>query len=244
MADVIRVAHRGASGVYPENTQLALEKALEARVDMIEVDCQLTKDGHVIVFHDEDLKRTARARGSVKVKTLQELKKLDIGAWRKKAFKGQKILTLEEVLKIVNGKADLCLEIKQYRGSPLGIELKMLFILSHYDYLERTVFSSFDYHCLSRVRELAPDVRLGLIYGKGTKEDPIVAAGELAARSVHVQRDLVSHELVNRVRAAGLDLYAWTVNEVAEMEKFISWGVKGIVSDYPEKFWKLRLRRK
>jgi glycerophosphoryl diester phosphodiesterase len=61
--------------------------------------------------------------------------------------------------------------------------------------------------------------------------------------SIHVQSDVVSRELVNRARAAGLDLYAWTVNEVAEMEKLISWGVKGIVSDYPEKFWKLRLRR-
>ena len=243
MADFIKIAHRGASGVYPENTQLALEKALEARVDMIEVDCQLTQDGHVVIFHDEDLKRTARAKGSVKMKTLQQLKKLDVGAWRKKAFKGQKILTLEEVLEIVKSRADLCLEIKQYRGSPRGIELKLLFILSHYDYLERTVFSSFDYHCLSRMRELAPDARLGLIYGKGSKEDPVAAAGVLAAVSIHVQSDVVSRELVNRARAAGLDLYAWTVNEVAEMEKLISWGVKGIVSDYPEKFWKLRLRR-
>ena len=77
-----KIAHRGASGQYPENTRLAFVKAIEAGVDMIELDCQMTQDGHVVVFHDERLTRTASARGTVTSKTLEYLKKLDIGQWR------------------------------------------------------------------------------------------------------------------------------------------------------------------
>lgn len=70
-----KIAHRGASGHFPENTRLAFEKAIAARVDMIELDCQLTLDGHVVVFHDERLERTARVNGEVKNKTLAEAQK-------------------------------------------------------------------------------------------------------------------------------------------------------------------------
>ena len=87
---------------------------------------------------------------------------LDIGRWREPAFRGERILTLEEALEIFAGNVDLCLEIKAAVGAPPGIELKLLFILSHYDYLERTVISSFDYRSLARVRELAPDAAIGV----------------------------------------------------------------------------------
>jgi glycerophosphoryl diester phosphodiesterase len=96
--NLIKVAHRGASGSYPENTRIAFEKAVEAGVDMIEMDCQLSRDGHVIIYHDDNLRRVAGAKGMVKSKTLPQLKKLDIGANFKKSFKGQQILTLEEAM--------------------------------------------------------------------------------------------------------------------------------------------------
>ena len=73
MVAFVKVAHRGASGNFPENTQLAFEKAIEAGVDMIEMDCQLTRDGHVVVFHDERLRRTAGASGTVRSKSLEQL---------------------------------------------------------------------------------------------------------------------------------------------------------------------------
>ena len=88
MAGFRKIAHRGASGRYPENTRLAFAKAIEAGADMIELDCQLSRDGHVVVFHDERLNRVGRSRGTVRSKTLDQLKRLDIGAWRGRVFAG------------------------------------------------------------------------------------------------------------------------------------------------------------
>ena len=234
-----KIAHRGASGKYPENSRLAFEKAITAGADMIELDCQLTADGHVVVFHDERLARTTGARGRVQDKTLEQLRRLDIGKWRKPAFRGEKILTLEEALEIFAGAVDLCLEIKTTAAALAGIEIKLLFILSHYDYLERTTISSFDYRSLARVRDLAPEATLGLIYGAGIKDDPLAAAERLAAASIHVQKQLARRELLDQAWQAGLDVYVWTVNDLREMESFAALGVQGIFSDYPEKLVQL-----
>jgi glycerophosphoryl diester phosphodiesterase len=239
MANFLRIAHRGASGTFPENTRLAVEKAIEARVDMIELDCQLSSDGHVVIFHDERLSRIAGIGGAVNRMPLEQLKRLDVGEWRKSSFKGQRILTLEEVVEIVGGKADLCLDIKQYAGSLPGIELKLLFILSHYDYLNRTIFSSIDYACLRRVRELAPEARLGLIYGAGVEENPFTTGEELQAASLHVQKEFLTREFLHRSWGAGFNVVVWTVNELREMENFAFLGVQGIMTDFPERFWNL-----
>jgi glycerophosphoryl diester phosphodiesterase len=244
MNGFIRVAHRGSSGTCPENTRAAIEKALDSGVEMVEVDCQLSKDGHIVVFHDDRLARTARARGFVRSKTLKELKKLDIGSWFKKSFKGERVLTLEEVLDLLDGRADLNIDVKGDPQGSLGIELKLLFILSHYDYLDRTVFSSFDHRILRRVRELAPDTRLGVLYGTGMKENPFQLAAELGAESIHLQKELATAAIIERAAQGGLKILVWTVNDVGEMEKFLKLGVDGMFSDYPEKFWKIRQKRR
>jgi glycerophosphoryl diester phosphodiesterase len=193
-----------------------------------------------VVFHDEGLNRTAAVSGTVKSKTLQQLKKLDVGQWKKRSFRGERVLTLEEVLEIIAGKVDLCLDIKQFNASQPGMEIKLLFIVSHYDYLDQTIFSSFDYQCLERVRELAPEARIGVIYGAGVKADPFDAAERLGASSMHVQRQMATRPFLDKAWETGLDVHVWTVNEVRDMEKFASLGVQGLVSDYPEKFAQLK----
>jgi glycerophosphoryl diester phosphodiesterase len=242
MAGFKKIAHRGASGLYPENTRLAFSKAIEAGADMIELDCQLSKDGHVVVFHDEQLRRTAGASGTLRSKTLGQLKELDIGRWRRASFKGERILTLEEALEVFAGKVDLCLEIKNYPGSLPGIELKILFILSHYDYLDHSIVSSFDYHSLARIRELAPDISIGLLLGAAVKEDALEAARRLAATSLHIQKSVATREYLSRAWEEGLDVFVWTVNEAREIEAFVSMGVQGVISDFPDRLAKLKLR--
>jgi len=239
MRSLTKIAHRGASGLFPENTRLAFQKAIDARADIIELDCQLSHDGHVVVFHDEKLSRIAKTPGTVGQRSLEQLKKVDVGSWRKKSFWRERIQTLEEVLAFIDGDAGVCIDIKQFSGSPAGIELKLLFTVSHFDCLDRVILSSFDYHCLRRVRELAPDARIGVIFGDGVREDPIAAAIGLGARSVHVQKELASRDFLQRAWDEGFDVYVWTLNDRVEIERFASLGVQGIVSDFPERFAKL-----
>jgi glycerophosphoryl diester phosphodiesterase len=242
MAAFKRIAHRGASGEYPENTRLAFVKAIEAHCDMIELDCQMTRDGHIVIFHDESLMRTAGVRGTVKKRSLEQLKKLDVGQWKNRSHRGERILTLEEALETIGGKADLCLEIKSYPGSAPGIELKILFILSHYDYLDRTTLSSFDYRCLARLRDLAPESSIGVIFGSHVKENPFDAVKSLGATSISVQKELASRNFLEQAWQEGLDVHVWTVNAVRDIEAFAAMGVQGLVSDFPGRLWKLSSR--
>jgi glycerophosphoryl diester phosphodiesterase len=243
MTALKRIAHRGASGEYPENTRLAFVKAIEARADIIELDCQMTRDGHIVIFHDESLMRTAGVRGTVKNRTLEQLKRLDVGQWKNRFHRGERILTLEEALETIGGKADLCLEIKSYPGSAPGIELKILFTLSHYDYLDRTILSSFDYRCLARVRDLAPETSIGVIFGSNNvKENPFDAVKDLGAASIYVQKELASRNFLEQAWQEGLDVHVWTVNAVRDLEVFAAMGVQGLVSDFPGRLWKLRSR--
>ena len=207
---------------------------------MIELDCQLSRDGHVVVFHDERLNRVGRSRGTVRSKTLEQLKRLDIGVWRGRNFAGERILTLEEALESIAGNADLCVEIKSYQDSALGIELKVLFSVSHYDYFERTTFSSFDYGVLARLRQLAPDANIGLIIGSPLQRNWLEAARGVSARSVHVQKEVATREVLAQAWEEGLDVYVWTVNDVHEMQALSGMGVQGLISDFPESFSKLR----
>jgi glycerophosphoryl diester phosphodiesterase len=239
MAAFKKIAHRGASGRYPEGTRLALENAIAAGADMIELDCQMTQDGHVVIFHDEKLRRTAGGRGALRDMTLAQLKKLDIGRWRGKAFAGERILTLEEGLEILAGRIDLCLEFKTFGAAAPGLDLKVLFTLSHYDYLDRTILSSFDYHCLARLRDHAPEAVLGIIYGAGVREDPFETARRLGAASIHVQKEIAMRDFLRQAWDEGLDVYVWTVNEVREMRVFAEIGVQGLISDFPEKLCRL-----
>src|ERR671939_679927 len=98
---LLRIAHRGASGHCPENTRAAFVRAIELGADMVELDCQMTRDGAVVVIHDEELDRTTNGRGRVRDHTLRELKTLDAGRWLGPEFAGEEILTLEEAIELL-----------------------------------------------------------------------------------------------------------------------------------------------
>ena len=142
----------------------------------------------------------------------------------------------------IAGNADLCVEIKSYQDSVPGIELKVLFIVSHYDYFERTTFSSFDYGVLARLRQLAPEANIGLILGSPLQVNWLEAARGLTARSIHVQKQLATREILAHAWEEGLDVYVWTVNDVYEMQALGGMGVQGLISDFPEKFSQLNFR--
>ena len=90
---------------------------------------------------------------------------------------------------------------------------------------------------------MAPEVRIAVLYGKRGREDPFQVAAELQAYALQVQKELATPDLLSKAEELGLKTFVWTVNEVSEMKKFLSLGVDGLISDFPQKFWKIKPRR-
>jgi glycerophosphoryl diester phosphodiesterase len=125
------IAHRGFSGRYPENTLKAFEEALKLPIDAVELDVRRTKDGVLVVIHDETVDRTTNGKGKVRDLTWSEIQKLDAGSWKGKEFAGERIPRLEEALQLINARVVVFLEIKEPDTAPQVVEaLRQLDALS------------------------------------------------------------------------------------------------------------------
>ena len=105
MVKPLIIAHRGAMGNAPENTAASFKKAIDEKADGIELDVHMTKDGHLVVIHDETIDRTSNGKGLVRDMTLEELRKFDYGSFFDASYAGERILTLEEALEIIKNAA-------------------------------------------------------------------------------------------------------------------------------------------
>ncbi len=154
------IAHRGGPDRAPENTLAAFRIAIGLGVDGVELDCQRSKDGALVVIHDETVDRTTNGKGLVGELTLAELRALDAG-------EGEPIPTFEEVLVLAkDGGVQLVAEIKSPELYP-GLEVEMLRAVEAAGYLERTIFISFDWEALSRLRAVSAAAQLGALYDQG-----------------------------------------------------------------------------
>ena len=178
---LLRIAHRGASGHCPENTRAAFLRAIELGADMVELDCQNTLDGAVVVIHDETLERTTNGRGRVRDHTLKEIKALDAGSWFGRDFAGEEVLTLEEAVEILRGRVGLNLEIKGH-DAPGRLEIQCVGIVRSLRVSRQTVFSSFSPPRMRLVRDLADDARIGVLGGRGRVVDRGIRARRRARR--------------------------------------------------------------
>jgi glycerophosphoryl diester phosphodiesterase len=162
MKGMISVAHRGASGYAPENTQAAFQKGLELGADFLEFDVHLSKDGELIIIHDDKLNRTTNGKGLVKDLTLAELKELDAGGTFDATFIGEKIITLDELLDEFYGKIGLLIEIKKSHLYP-GIEEKVVALLEEYGDLSIIIVQSFDVESMRKVHSLLPELQIAIL---------------------------------------------------------------------------------
>ncbi|HET7875859.1 MAG TPA: glycerophosphodiester phosphodiesterase family protein [Methylomirabilota bacterium] len=225
------IAHRGASADAPENTIAAFELALEQGADAIELDVHLSRDNHPVVIHDFTLERTTDGSGPVRERSARELKRLDAGGWHGSRFRGQRVQMLHEVLERFRDRTRLWIELKG--GSELypGIEERVVSLLEIYDALDRALVQSFDRAALGRIRELNREVRLGALVAQGPLEPAMAARTGVHAMCPGV--DLLTEEGAAAIRAAGLSCYVWTVNEPAQVDRLVGWGVNGIITDRP-----------
>lgn len=217
-------AHRGASGMYPENTMLAFTKAHESGVLGIELDVHLTKDGHVVVIHDESVDRTTNGEGFIKDMTLPDIKKLRTSC-------GEEIPTLKEVMEWVKNipELELNIELKTDIVTYKTIENKVLNFILVYNLVNRVIISSFNIQSIYNMRALNSEVRLAIISGKHLNSE-VELFDALDLDSIHYFKDVV---LNNETHIPLRKLRVWTVNDLQEIEQLRTLGVGCIMTDYP-----------
>ncbi|TRO53368.1 glycerophosphodiester phosphodiesterase [Candidatus Bathyarchaeota archaeon] len=220
---VLRIGHRGAKGHAPENTLKSFSKAVELGCDMTELDVHLGGSGELVVIHDETVDRTTDGSGAVANHTLRELKRLDAG-------QGERIPTLEEVLKLLKGRIMLNIELKGLGTAEPVYEL-MQYVGWRRDDL---LITSFEWDMLTQYRASDPDARLGpLTYGnlKGAMN----FAETVGAYSINPYYGHINAKYVEEAHTKGFKVYPWTVNNPEDIAQVIKLGVDGVISDYPDR---------
>ncbi len=239
-SEILKVAHRGASGEAPENTIASFKRAIAQGVDVIETDAQLSKDREVVLFHDETVERTTDGRGRVWELTLKELKSLDAGSWFGKEFSGERIPTLSEAIEAIKGKAKLNIELK---GKDPLLVPQVIGTLREKEFMEEAILSSFNYSFIEEAKRLEPRIITGLLFA--TLGEEREGSSYWKYLDLILPRyDLVNKDLIERAHSLGLEVIAWTVDEPEEIRRLASLGVDGIASNYPALLSKTTQKRK
>ncbi|MBO4384357.1 MAG: glycerophosphodiester phosphodiesterase [Clostridia bacterium] len=229
------LGHRGASFYAPENTMPAFELALEQGADGVELDVHLSKDGELIVMHDERLDRTTNAKGFIKDYTLQELKCFD-ASYGRDGFAGVQIPTLGEVYELFRDTDKIInVEIKTDILDYPGICSKLLALEDKCRMNGRIIYSSFNHYTVKEMKELRPEVKVGLLYMCGFVA-PWKYARELGADCLHPHYITISRTpgMAEECIRSGIETNVWTVDESVWMERLKAMGVTSIITDKPD----------
>lgn len=227
-------AHRGNSSGYPENTMISFRSAVELGADGIETDIHLTKDGVLVITHDEEISRVSDGTGMVKNLTYDELLKFDFGLWKDEKFKGEKIPKLTDLLDLLEG-TDMMLNIEIKMGFVLypGIEEKVLETIRTRNFLDRVIFSSFNHYSLAKLKSLEPTAVVAPLYEEGIFE-PYNYARTFGADYIHPHYKSVEQSIIEECHKKGISVNLWTVNHKDVAVHLESIGVDGIITDDPE----------
>lgn len=226
------IAHRGASAERPENTLPAYALAVEQRADMIEIDLHRTRDGSVVIVHDEDLAGLG-GEGAVGDALLAEVRALDAGG-------GEPVPTLDEVLDRFGDEIPFNLELKYRARVPYaGLEGVTLDAVRARGLLARTLFSSFLDPVLARLRALESAARIAFLISPRDSERPFERAHAVGAEALNPWDGMVTRKLVNDAHAEGLAVFPFTVDDVERMCELLDWGVDGLFTNHPERMRRL-----
>jgi glycerophosphoryl diester phosphodiesterase len=236
------IAHRGASGLAPENTLSSIRKALEIGVDYIEIDVRLSKDGVVMVSHDSSLKRVGRINKSVQSLTLKELKEIDVGSWFGKAFAGESMPTLTEVLTVISSHPKPCglmIELKQTDLPPKVLVDAVFDCLGEFKLpLPKLVIGGFSLDTVIFVKRcierLSPMQQLQMrpigIVEKASLIAPFLDKGIALMAAWHkILIDQVIHPLID----GNVEVWSFTVNDKEIANRLIKSGVQGLITNFP-----------
>lgn len=249
-------AHRGSSAVMPEHTLAAYLHALDEGADGLECDVRLTRDGHLVCVHDRRLDRTSNGRGPVGAHTLAELERLDFGSWHAGMSSDEaptdvpadpnrtRLLTLDRLLQAVQAAGrpvELLIETKHPTRRGADVERRLVAMLRQHglddpkpDHPVRVTVMSFSPLAVRRMRELAPQLPTVLlleVVPRGLRLGRLPFGARIAGPGINLVR--ARPQLIPALRAAGNQVYVWTVNEPADLDLLFDCGVEGIITDRP-----------
>jgi len=239
------IAHRGASGLVPENTLVAFEKAIEIGVDRIEMDLRQTLDGVVIVLHDKTLKRTTNGWGSVRKMSKTKIQRYSAGSWFHYDFSKERVPTFRQVLELVNGRTTLLLEIKD--GSPYhhGIEKNVIDLINEYNAQDWCIVQSFNDKVLKNFRALPGlNSHVQKLFEIVIPVAPFYGGSKFSyksirfydfAQEVNVNFKNVTPLVVRKIHKMNKKINVWTVNDEYDLRLFVEMGVDGIITDFPDR---------
>lgn len=233
---VVIIAHRGASAVAPESTRAAIEEAIRAGADMVELDVQLTRDGRLVVFHDDRLERTTDGMGRVVDTTYARLKQLDAGQWFDPHLAGQRILLVSEAVRLIPQRTKINLELKRTPRRQALLQ-RLLHLVRRERLRGRLLVSSFDPLLLGPLR------RTGMMLALICRRHPDRSLGQairLGCSAWHPFHTLVSSQRMVRAHRAGLKVHAWTVDDVGRARRLIHRGVDGLFTNHPARLRTLK----
>ena len=233
-------AHRGSSGIYPENTMKAFKEAYKSGCDGIELDVQRTKDGELVVIHDETVNRTTNGKGKVALMTLKEIRALNASYNKKRWFTHPKIPTLDEVFEWLQKNELICnVELKNDKIRYEGMEEEVLQKIAEYNLHPRIVISSFNHQSVLLMHELDPTIKIAPIYSK-KGVNPLLLASSTNASAIHANVHVMTTALMDSCQRMKIPVRLYTLNQEAKIKKWMTAGVSGVITDYPERAFKIR----
>lgn len=228
------IAHRGFSGVAPENTLIAFQKAIDCGADYFELDIQKTKNDSIVVIHDSSIDRTASdtITGLISEMTYQELKDINVGhpAVFENTYENEKIPTLRESLLLAKGKIKVCIEIKIY-----GVEEEVLKIVKDLGVEDEVIIFSFYYPVIAKIRKLNDSIKT--LYLMHTADLlTLDYASVIESNAVGVgSGTLITKEYLELAHSYGIEVWKWTVDNEEHMQELLDVGIDGLITNYPDK---------
>jgi len=225
------IAHRGASSYAPENTFAAFDLAIEMGARHLELDVHVSRDGHLLVIHDDTVDRTTDGSGPVASHTLASLAALDAGAWFDPRFKGERIPTLGALLERYKGQAHLHVELK---GHSADLAQRTVDLIHSRGMAAEVTVTSFQKAKLEETRAHAPELPTGWLVAE-VSDAHVAQARALGLTQLCPRAGTVTPELVNRLHAEGFIVRAWGVATEDLMRQVVTAGADGMTVNFPDK---------
>lgn len=235
------ISHRGANKEAPENTLPAFRRSLALGVDGFENDVHLTKDGRLVVCHDDTVNRTSNGCGLIAEHTFEELRRLDFGSWYDTAFAGTQMPSLEEFYELCSGLKVVNVEIKHAPDGSTAAAAGVIRMAKEFGLFDRLLISSFDMDMLLACTACDPDTRTAFLYSspenplpEALHEDPGAFARKYHLAAFHPVVVFVTPEYLAECHSNGVMVNPWVVNQAHVLQLAKEWGCDGVITDRPE----------